>query len=423
MKEPVLLICLLALSSFLFAQSENDTVETNRLRFGGYGEILFQRMDYGPDRFNYVNGSQADSRAEIGIPRLIFSCDYTFKNGIDFSSEIEFEHGGTGSALELEYEEMGEYEMEMEKAGEVVIEQFHLTKTFNPALKLRVGHMIVPVGLTNSRHLPVEFFTAVRPEGESAIVPLTWHETGVSVSGRHKSLSYELQLINGLDANGFSSSGWIKNGKQSIFESTKMTNPAVVARLDNTSVKSLRVGASFYFGNSTANTAKPAKMEHLKGRVAIGSLDAEYNNSKLIARGNCIYGELGDSYEISKINKSISKNIQYSRTPVAQNALTYSIEVGYDIFGLFGFDQKLFPFVRYEYYNSMQAVDERMFADARFKRDVATIGLNYFLSPEIAVKADYAMRTIDSGNYNDENTLSVAVVFATRFISPTDKSR
>lgn len=57
--------------------------------------------------------------------------------------EIEFEYGGTGSAREIEwYEENGEYEVEIEKGGEVALEQFHITKLIHPAFNIRAGHMI-----------------------------------------------------------------------------------------------------------------------------------------------------------------------------------------------------------------------------------------------------------------------------------------
>lgn len=423
MKRLNLIIILLIISASTQAQQiQNKREKQNtytKFRFGGYGEILYQHMDYGSDRYNYPDGSQPDNRSIVDIPRFILSIDYKFRSDIELSAEIEFEHGGTGSALELEYEEMGEYEMEMEKAGEVVLEQFHITKTFSRAFKLRVGHMIVPLGMTNTRHLPIEYFGTVRPEGESTILPLTWHETGIAVLGSIKKWSYQLQLINGLDANGFSSANWIRSGKQSIFESTKTTNAAFVGRIENRSIRGLNIGAAIYHGNSTGNTAKPEKMEHIKGAVTVSSLDAEFNNGKWIARSNFIYGNVGDSYEITRINKSISKNIQYPRTPVAQNAMTYSLEAGYDLFNLFNKQstEKLFAFGRYEHYNSMQNANDGILADARHNRDVFTVGLNYYILPNMAIKADYASRQIDGGNFNTENTFGLSLVYAGWFVS------
>lgn len=423
-KKLVFTLTLLLFSIVIFAQKNtSDTTKKTvnnsykKFRLGSYGEILYQFMDYGKDRYNNPQGSPKENRSSISIPRLILELDYKFTNNLEFVTEIEFEHGGTGSALELEYEEMGEYEMEVEKAGEVVLEQFWIKKRFSDAFNVKVGHMIVPIGNTNKRHLPTQFFTSSRPEGEVSMMPSTWHETGIAIEGSIKKFKYEIQLINGLDANGFSSAYWIKNGKQGIFEDVKMTNPALVTYIQNQSIKNLLLNASFYIGNSTGNTAKPSKMKHINGTVSIAHFGFDYNNKNLICRGNFVYGNLSDAAEISKINKNISKYIQYSRTPVAQNAMSYAFELGYDLLHLFNSKEKLFPFVRYDYYNTMEKTSGLIFKDARYNRQVLTAGINYFIKPYMAIKIDYSRRILDNGNYNNENTLGVALVFNSWFVN------
>ena len=424
MKNLTTAILLLFLSGWfvsndVFGQEKSDTSRVEqgfkKYRLGGYGEILFQHMDFGADRYNYADGAQPDNRSLIGMPRAVFSFDYKFRNDLIFSTELEFENGGTGSAMELEYEEAGEYEMEVEKAGEVVLEQLHFTKIFRPWLKVRVGHMIVPVGQTNARHESIFYFGTSRPESESSIIPLTWHETGISILGNFRRWSYQLMLVNGLDANGFTSAYWVREGKQGIFEEVKMTDPAGVFRIENTSLRHLRISASGYLGNSTGNTAKPDDMKNLDGRVGIISGDFEYNNRKLIVRGNIISGDLSDSYQISAINKTISKTIQYSRTPVAKNAMAYGVEAGYS-FKLNDSGERIVPFARYEYYNSMAKTAGEMHADNRYQRDILTFGFNYYLIHSVALKADYSHRRIGLGDYNNENTLGLALVYTGWFI-------
>ena len=56
--------------------------------------------------------------------------DYKFNKRWSLGAEIEFEAGGTGIEYELETgtgSENGEYETEVEKGGEVALEQFHIT--------------------------------------------------------------------------------------------------------------------------------------------------------------------------------------------------------------------------------------------------------------------------------------------------------
>ena len=389
----------------------------SKFRMGGYGEILYQRMDYGANQKASEFGSLNENRAVFSLPRLVLSLDYDFTPSLSFSTEIEFEKGGTGSAMELEYEESGEYEVEIEKGGEVVLEQFHLTKRFSNAFNVRAGHFILGIGQINHRHLPTDYFGTVRPEGETAILPSTWHETGVEFFGRISDWSYHLQIVNGLDANGFSSSNWIKAGRQTKFEDVKATNLAYVGRVEYHGVQGLNIGASIYTGKSADNVAKSGIMDGLDGRVTIYSAHANLKTGSWIARANFLKGNLTDATRISAINGRLSSNSQYPRTIVAEGALNYGGEVGYNIMRFFPqVKTKLYPFARYEYYNTMEDLASSQVADPRFNREVYTFGLNYMMQSNVAIKLDYAMREIDGGSFNDENTFGLAVVFSGIFL-------
>jgi len=52
-----------------------------------------------------------------------------------------------------------------------------------------------------------------------------------------------------------------------------------------------------------------------------------------------------------------------------------------------------------------------MLADTRHKRQLYTVGFNYFPIPQIALKAEYSMRVFDKP-YNQENTFSLGVTFS-----------
>lgn len=422
-KHTIIFILLVSFHFFGYSQEQLDSAkqkqkETYRqFRIGSYGELLFQHMDYSPNRYNYPDGAPKQNRASIGIPRMNLSFDYRLSPSITISSEIEFEWGGTGSETELEYDEAGEYENEVEKGGEVALEQFHITKSFSNKFNIRAGHIIVPVGLTNPYHIPTEFFGSIRPEGEKTLIPLTWHETGISFFGQIQKWHYEFQVVNGLDANGFSSEYWISTGKQGKFENTKITQPAFVGRIENSSIPNLRWSVSGYWGNSSKNTEKPEKMAGLNGTVSILSTDLQYKTDDLAVRANVLTGHLSDSYQISAINKNLPEASQYKRTPVASNALSYSIEAGYNVLPLFHLPtrDKLFPFLRYEYYNSMEKTANGILADKRFERDVITAGLNYFPVQNLAIKADFSHRILGKGNYNNENTFGIALVYTAWF--------
>lgn len=393
----------------------------SRLSLGGYGEIAMSRNFYSDNinRYSHAENYKDDkSHGRFDIPHVTFFVGYEFGKGWRMNAEIEFEHGGTESAIELEAEEAGEYEHEIERGGEVALEQFWIEKTFSRSLNLRMGHIIVPVGLTNGNHLPTEFFTVYRPEGENTIMPCTWHETGVSVWGNIGKWRYEVQVIPGLDSDLFSRQNWIKGGSASPYEFKVANKFAGVARIDNYSIPGLRLGISGYYGHSFKNSIQPAtgaKYDNVKGAVTIGSFDFEYRGHNLITRGYFDYGHLGDADIISKYNKNLSKNTPSPRTNIASAALCTGFEVGYDIFSqipkIAEKKQKMYIFGRYEYYDSMYKVPTDISKNDWCQRQRIVGGLNYYPIKDVVIKAEYSAGLLKSP-YNNENSLSIGIAYA-----------
>ena len=84
-----------------------------------------------------VRAAGATIATTISIPRFVLAFDYKFNSKWILGAEIEFESGGTGQAMELETTENGEREIELEKGGEVALEQFHITRLIHPAFNIR----------------------------------------------------------------------------------------------------------------------------------------------------------------------------------------------------------------------------------------------------------------------------------------------
>lgn len=231
----VFVLAILAITPALCAQELADTAGYGKFRFGSYGEAVASFKDYGINRFQ-KDGSTKEHRNTIAVPRFTIGFDYKFNPKWILGAEIEFEAGGTGTAVELENNENGEYETEIEKGGEVALEQLHITRLIIPEFNVRVGHQVVPVGLTNAHHEPINFFGTIRPESQTVIMPSTWHETGLTIFGTFGSgygvFDYEAMVVAGLNANGFDRDTWVASGKQGFFETDNFTSPAYVARLD-----------------------------------------------------------------------------------------------------------------------------------------------------------------------------------------------
>lgn len=407
------------------AASQSGRNDFDKIRFGGYGEAVAAWKNYGINRFyGSPEGNPHTSRSTISIPRLVFGLDYKFSPKWQLSTEIEFEAGGTGQALELENSENGEYETELEKGGEVAVEQFHLTRFIHRGFNLRAGHMIVPVGLTNHRHEPIQFFGTVRPEGETTILPSTWHETGVAAFGSvgHglASFNYEAMVVAGLNANGFDRNTWVAGGKQGYFEADNFNSPAYVARLDWVGVSGLRVGMSYYYCHDTsANSDKAAHYGDMgRAPLSIFTADAQYSHRYFTARGNIVTGHLDNASAIAARNVKQPNASPYSKlTPIATRAVSYAGEIGARLRGIFGSPSMpdIIPFVRYEYYNPQEKVEGLQVADARLKTSMWTMGANYRVGNGIVLKADYTTRSIGGGRFNSENEFALGIAFTTWF--------
>ena len=399
----------------------------NRLTIGGYGEAVMSYNMYS-DNFGIYSSPEAykDSKGHgrFDIPHAVLMLGYDFGKGWKLGMEIEFEHGGVEAAVERENGEAGEFEKEIERGGEVALEQFWVEKSFFPQLNVRAGHIIVPVGLTNSYHLPTEFFTVYRPEGENTIIPCTWHETGISVWGRAGDWRYEALMVAGLNSTFFSTEGWVHDGSASPYEFKPASQVAGAFRVDNYSVDGLRLGFSGYIGNSfhndiTTNTSD--QYAGVNGTVMIGAFDFVFDRYGFIARGNFDYGYLSDIGYINRRNSTQNHTTSspYANSLVGKAAICAGIEAGYDFFSLSerlkASEQKFYVFARYEYYDSYIPASGTTPNAWTDKHRIAA-GINYYPIPEVGIKAEYSHRFLKSP-YNPEPSVSLGVVWAAYFMN------
>ena len=417
--------CAMALATTANAQeSAGDSVMShargNRLSIGGYGEIAYGRNFFSDhvSRYSQPELHKDDpSHGRFDIPHAVIYMGYDFGKGWTFGTEIEFEHGGAGIAYEKEDEEGGEWEQETEKGGEVELEQFWIQKSFSRAANLRLGHIVVPVGLTNAHHEPLNFFTVYRPEGEYTIMPSTWHQTGVSFWGRSGDFRYEAQLLAGLNADNFTNTGWIRKGHKSPMEYDVANKYGMSARIDNYTVPGLRIGLSGYYGHAIGNSfprnANGVDAEY-KGQVAIGAIDFTYNAHNWIVRGQADYGYLGDAEQLKYVYNRLNSKSPFKHSAfVSKNAYAVGIEAGYDVFSQISSlreqNKKLYVFGRYEMYDPYASNTKGTAYDYTAVKRVA-VGLNYHPLQQIVVKAEYSNRLLKS-IYNNEPALNIGVTY------------
>ena len=398
---------------------------SSRLSVGGYGEICYSRNYYSDhvSRYSQPEEHKNDpSHGKFDLPHAVVYLGYDFGKGWTFGTEIEFEHGGNGLAYEKEDEEGGEWEQEVEKGGEVELEQFWIQKSFGRAANLRFGHIVVPVGLNNAHHEPTNFFTVYRPEGENTIMPSTWHQTGVSFFGRYKDFRYEAQLLAGLNADGFTNTNWIKNGAKSPLEYDVANKYGVALRLDNYSVRGLRIGLSGYYSHSIGNSypRNAAGVDDTyEGKVAVGAIDFTYRGHNWIVRGQADYGYLGDAEQLKYLYNRVNKKSPYHHSAfVSKNAYAWGLEAGYDVFSqiqsLRQQDRKLYVFGRYEQYDPYASATKGISYNYTEVKRMA-VGVNYYPLPEVVVKAEFSKRFLNSA-YNNEPAINIGVAYEGFFL-------
>lgn len=396
-----------------------------RLTIGGYGEAVMTRNFFSDSYLRYTDAaSKKDSKGHgrFDLPHVVIFLGYDFGKGWSMGSEIEFEHGGTESAMEIETEEAGEYESEIERGGEVALEQFWIQKSFCPEFNIKLGHIIVPVGATNQHHMPTEFFGVYRPEGENTIMPCTWHETGISLWGQAGDWRYEVLFISGLDSERFGAQSWIHDGSASPYEFKIANNYAGAFRVDNTSIKGLRLSLSGYVGNSFNNTlmeTNGSKYDGVKGTVTIGAFDFAYNDHNWIVRGNFDYGHLSDSYAIKEFNMNMTNASPSPKQLVASDAIAAGIEAGYDFFSLSPKlrqkEQRFYLFGRYDYYDSMYKMERNAFSYDWCGRQRVAVGINYYPIRDIVIKGEYSIGLLRS-KYNNEPGISLGIAYSGFFL-------
>ena len=407
------------------ADSVMQHVNGKRLSVGGYGEVAMSRNFYSDhvSRYSLADEHKNDpSHGRFDIPHAVIYLGYDFGKGWTMGTEIEFEHGGVGMAYEKEDEEGGEWEQEVEKGGEVELEQFWIQKSFGRWANIKAGHIVVPVGLNNAYHEPLNFFTVYRPEGENTILPSTWHQTGISFWGKTKGWRYELQFLAGLNSDNFTNTGWIKKGPGTPTEGEIATKYGTALRIDNYCIKGLRIGLSGYYGHAIGNSYpnnKDGAESKYKGVVAIGAIDFTYNTYNWIVRGQADYGYLSDAKQLKYFTNRLNGLSPFHHSAfVSKNAFAYGIEAGYNVFSqiekLRQSNQKMYLFGRYEHYNPYASKTKNTSYDYTNVQRMA-VGINYYPVKQIVVKAEYSHRFLKS-QYNNEPAINIGVAYEGWFL-------
>jgi hypothetical protein len=334
---------------------------------GGYGELHLNMEK--PD------GDSLSSK--LDFHRFVLFFAHRFNDRFQFYSELELEHafvaesGGVASP------------------GSIQIEQafidWRLLKGSSEALYLRAGAILVPMGIINQWHEPPIFNGVERPEVDRVIIPTTWREGGVGIWGQPKDeVRYELYVMSGLDASGFSGSSGLRGGRLKITKA-ELNGPAFVGRIEWEPILGMVLGMSPYFG-----LAGPQELAGVNVKVGGISGDWRVMRKGFESRALIAWFHVSDTDALRVIQPD-----GLPTSDVGENLFGVYGELGYNVLHYVDTEMALVPFVRVDYYDTTFQESDPDFDLPSFV--VPTIGLSYRPIPQVVFKVDYQYERPSTG--------------------------
>ncbi len=383
----------LSVSAISFSQTAPDSIPSNphlqensaqRILSGNFGKAV-TIGGYGEMVYNQPEGDNGT----LDVHRLVLLVGYKFDEKIQFVSEIEVEH-----------------------VEEIYVEQAFVNYAVGNNINLRGGLMLVPMGIINEYHEPTTFNGTSRPAVDHDIIPTTWRELGVGVTGRFPeiSLGYQAYIFNGFKSTALDDEGGIKGylkgkdglrgGRQKGIEST-VDSPTFSAKLDYYGIPGLRFGLAGYFGKTQAED----DVEDLDGAnigISMVGFDVRYAFRKFTARGEFVYASLTDT---DKYNTLTGKDL-------GSGLMGYYVEGAYNLLPLTA-KQKLFAFARYEQYDTHASTDGILVRNDAYNRQDITAGLSYHITNGVVVKGDYQIRdnALEGAEVSNQLNFGIGVWF------------
>ena len=298
----------------------------------------------------HFSGGDDTKDDQVDIHRFVIFLGHEFSDDIKFFSEFEIEHSLAGEG----------------KPGEVEMEQMYVDVNHGNGLHVKYGVFLIPVGILNETHEPPTFYGVERNGVEKNIIPTTWWEGGVMLSkDQGNGLTLDGAIHSGME---IPTSGKIRSGRQKVASATN-NNWAFTGRVKHSTPG---LEAAFTFHRQTdayqskqatelGATLYSAHIDWTTGPFNVRALMAEWDLSNTALEAN-------------------GKNKQEGMYVRAAYKMT-------DKIGLFA---------RYETYDNT-AGDS---ADSEIRID--TFGINYYLHPNVVLKADFQAESYADSTKDDD---------------------
>lgn len=335
----------------------------DRVTFGMYGEI----------HANFIEGVTND---KADIHRFVVMLGYEFADWIHLNSEVEFEHAFAQGGV-----------VNADGSGELEMEQCYLDFAFAKPFGVRIGRVLIPLGLTNLKHEPLEFPGVERPSFDNVIIPTTWWSDGMGIYGTlAPEIRYQAYVVGGLNGAGFNALNGIRGGR--VKGRPSLNEAAVTARLDfiplaraNLDAGFLRFAVSTY--HSGLNNGPNGVLPNIRGSLAMYAFDAEYSVRLIDLRGAVAWTRI---YGVSNLAAGIAREMFGWNIELAAHLLPAAWKSGRLA------QADLIFFIRHDQYDTQYKVRSGATRNLAGDRTDWTFGALFQFTPNVGLKADYQIR-------------------------------
>lgn len=336
----------------------------------------FHVFGYGELHYNGNVGAPEDN--EIDFHRLVLGFGYDFNDWLEFRAELDFEHAFTEPELEFAY----------------------LDFLIKEWVNIRVGSILVPMGVLNQHHEPPLFNGVERPNIYRVIMPTSWQEGGAGFHGKFgNGFDYELYAMttpSAVETDGttidssFNGSNGIRGGRGHVAEAPG-TNIGFSGRLQYTGTPGLRIGTSV-FGGFVGQGTDAIDSAFL----TMVEADAKYSFAGIDLEGIVAFSSLSNADDVNNFILSVDPTFSNF---VGSQMLGWYVEGAYHLFHHVLPDTKhdLIAFGRFEKFNTQQSMPTGFAANTANDRSAVVVGLTYKPIPQVAIKVDYNF------NWNEAN--------------------
>ena len=348
-----------------------------------YGEIGYSRP------------SRLTEKTTVDVQRAVIGMQHRFDDQTRMVAEWEWEHAITSFSDQ----------------GEVEVEQLWVEHEFRGGLRGKAGLFLMPFGLINQNHEPTAYYGVFRNQVERTIIPSTWREVGVGVSGTTDSaLMWDVGLTSGFNLSKWdptSTEGRDRGPLQAIHGEGQFAaarDLSVYGAVNWRGVPGLQLGGAVFTGKIGQQTpgflGNDSRLTLLDGHVRYTV--AGWDLSALYARGTISHTESLNALFVATTTTG-------TPTLVPARFRGGFVQAAYQLWRT---ERLAFnPFVRYEQYNDAAGFGGLPIAAAAVVMPddrVWTLGGSFFIANGVVLKMDYQR----DRTYNTKDGLNLGVGYS-----------